>query len=96
MSSECQLQFPSALHALRAPQLRSANLTASLGWQGSLRPPGWRAGSYGQKYSAMPVHAKDLAWLLHHPCLEEVTITATKVKYNSMTTVLNPRSMSCM
>ncbi len=37
----------------------------------------------------MPVAAEDLTWLLHHPRLEEVTITATQVVSKSIPTLLN-------
>ena len=32
----------------------------------------------------MPVHAEDLEWLLHHPCLKEVAITITQVNCNRL------------
>ncbi len=73
----CCLQFPSTLHALRAPYLRTVRLEAHQGWQGTLRP--LRVVSPGKAYSAMPVAAGDLAWLLQHHRLEGVTISATKV-----------------
>ena len=74
------LQFPRALHALRAPYLQNVRLEARQAWQETLDPR--RAVSQGKAYSAMPVIAKNLAWLHQHPHLEGVTITATKVSFS--------------
>ena len=35
----------------------------------------------------MPINASNLAWLLHHPHLKEVSTSATKVTCNSLVSV---------
>ena len=66
----CHLQFPCALQTLRAPQLHSVRLESTD-----------RAQTYMDKESRpMPVNAGNLAWLLHHPCLNEVYIDASKAR----------------
>ncbi len=75
-----RLQVPHALHALRAPWLQSVDLDQRPVW----REPEWASLSSAKICSRMHVHAEDLVWLLHHPCLKRVTITATQVSYNRM------------
>ena len=68
------LQFPRALQALRAPELRRVCL------EGNSRLSRQNDAAREDKgYRALPVKAADLAWLLHHPRLQTVSITATKV-----------------
>ena len=71
----CCLQFPCALQALRAPQLRTVRLVGhntltKLHMHKESRP--------------MPVKARNLAWLLHHPRLERVDISTSKASCSNL------------
>ncbi len=73
------MQFPYALQALQAPQLRCVSL------EGSPRAEQERmAERYDEENRPMPLNAGNLAWLLHHPRLEKVSITASQVGCNSV------------
>ncbi|CAL5222865.1 g5291 [Coccomyxa viridis] len=68
-------EFPRALQALRAPELRRVCL------EGNSRLSRQNDAAREDKgYRALPVKAADLAWLLHHPRLQTVSITATKAE----------------
>ena len=68
------MQFPYVLQTLRAPQLRCVSLEGS---PGAVQKA--MAERYAKENRPMPVNAGNLAWLLHHPHLEKVSITATEV-----------------
>ena len=68
----CRVQFPCALQALRAPQLQRVCLEST-----------GLARMRGKKGRPMPVNAGNLAWLLHHPRLETVSISASEVSCSS-------------